>query len=527
MFSSMVSMENDIITDDSSDEEVYESQNQNFSWNNSIPSNRISNANRERKEPHPIKQHTTFASPKQNQRVEELFNGPNTEHHMNKLNDSNFSPLIDEPLSGKTVPAHSLDILLHKNNITASERINSSRPTFCNSSFFDDTHDFQVPEIPSSESHTEKNQRILRQLSDIFQISGNSNLGGITFHKSEISDTIKKYCNILTDAHIEFTTDLPVHLYSVYLLSTRNKNLPDPNFTLWPLPSNELITPRHFLQTTKSNTLGKNANDVSNELRQTRFTKINFQLNNNRPSNPTKNMLEFWNPQIDSIEELKECMDAIFEKKINSQINAYSKSHSLDKNGLPKNYVYQRHTPDDITLDALLKRKIIDKLDKVIDKLVATHMVTKKGPGRLKKKLTSIDGTSNLHVPNYGMDWLSVLSMLPPNDKKSRLLLLMIFNLKLDKDHVNGPVDSYPDDFEMFAKAKTHRDKVLKILASKHISPSKKSKNIYRKAKRCKTGIRHQLDSFLGLKIRNIKENRRNEKLLASTENRNNSENEN
>lgn len=337
----------------------------------------------------------------------------------------------------------------------------------------------------------------------------------IVFCKAQQSKDIKKMCNILNDANIEFTTDLPLHLYSTYLLSTRNTNLPASTFTLWPLPSDELITPRAFLRTTTTAQLGLNANDLKRELDKTKFTFVNYDQNNIRLK-PKSHMLEFWHPQINALTEIDECLDAIFERKINSQIRNYADKHKLTKKGFPIKNAYQRRTPEDLHLNPLLKKNIINKLDSVIDQLSDMHTNSMQATEGMSYKLKKYYPGKLLKVPNYGLDWLSVLSCLDHKDKKSKLLLLKLFNLKLDKDNINGPVNSYPIDYELYCKPKLHRDKILKRIMAKHKIPAKnlKSHGHVKQAKKKQNHIRYNMDSFLDLALLHRKDKRLNEKKL-------------
>lgn len=429
---------------------------------------------------------------------------PDTELRKNALRYSVSPELDDSDILGKTV-------ILNSNNKTtrlkktalSDSPVNSSAPVSdqddVNSNLTFTFDDYPLVGLRASDE-------ILKEMVNMFESSlDQDNTTLITFPKIRQSKQIQKYCNILNDANIEFTTDLPLHLYSVYLLKTRNLNLPDPEFTLWPLPTNELIAPRSYLKTTTFETLGENANDLPNLIKKSKYNSINYK-ENNKLSKCSNHMLEFWHPTINPLNDLNECIDSIFERKINSQISSYSnsKSKKLNKYGSLLNIKFQRHTPEDINVNALLKSKIIDKLDNLIDKLVEIHDDNKSGTKGIMKKMKKINDHSTLKVPNYGLDWLSVLSCLDKDDKQSKLLLMILFNLKLDNDKFSGPIENYSADFELFAKAKLHRDKTLKKLISKkktNFTNSRIDPNYHKVVKKQKSNVRYNLDSFFNLDL--------------------------
>jgi hypothetical protein len=416
-----------------------------------------------------------------------------------------------------------------RKDVNQLKNLNITEPSFSSDGFLhteintEATFNIDNPIIDPVEK-----REILNKIVNIFKKAHNSDNSFVSFAKRNQPKEIKKFCSILTDANIDFTTDLPLHLYSVYLLKTRNTNLPDPEFTLWPLPTNELITPRPFLQTTNFQTLGIHANDLKNQLDETRYTEINYKENNKRKKS-LPHMMEFWHPKINALDELNECLDSIFERKINSQITDYADNHKLNKYGLPSKYRYQRHKPEDIQLNMLLKEKIVQKLDNIIDKLIEIYDDSKTDVRGINKKLTTLPNSEKLKIPKYGLDWLNVLSCIDKNDKRSKLLLLMLFNLKLDKDNINGPIDNYPADYEVYANAKLHRDKILKQVISKKKKTLKHSKinaNYLKIAKKQKDNIRYNLNNFLNLGLYYTKKKRMMQrKILENVGNAENAEN--
>lgn len=385
-----------------------------------------------------------------------------------------------------------------------------------------DEEDLAYGDSSMDEDTVIDSRNVISQIADDFFAKYKLNRTQVSFPLVELPAEIKKFSNILNDANIDFTTDLPLHLYSVYLLTTRNRNLPPAKFTLWPLPAHELITPRPYLRTTNFDTLGPCANDINRSLEESKYSYVNYD-DNTKLMKSSPHMLEFWHPQINPLDELDECIDAIFERKINSQIRQYAQAHSVTKNGLPSKYVYQRRTPDDIHLSQQLKGVILAKLNSIIDKLTDYHTTSLAKTCKMSRKLgTYVDGRKTekrASAVNYGLDWLSVLSCLDNQDKQSKLLLLRLFNLKLDKDTINGPVHSYPIDNEIYRTTKLRRDKVLKSLVCKsRLAPkSSNSTTQYAKfAKKQKNDIRYNLDSFLNLGLYYTKDKRLKEKSLLT-----------
>ena len=317
---------------------------------------------------------------------------------------------------------------------------------------------------------------------------------------SELPKEIQKYTNLLLDFNIEFTKDLPLHLYSVYLLSTRNRNVPPPGFSNWPLQTQDLITPRNAIKTTDFQSLGQQARAFRVKMNWTRYTKINFS-ENNLLHKPKLRMLEFWHPEINATDELNECMDAIFEKRINKQIEQYSEENRYDKHGLPSRYRYQRHTPEDIRMDPILRNNIKTKLDNIIDRMVESYQTGLLTNESLGRKLAA----KVYKPPEYGLNWLNVLTNIDQKDKKARMHLLMLFNLKLEKDILSGPINTYSSSFEPFANAQIYKDKVLKGIAIKRkraaVPYSTNLKNMNRVTKKQKSHIRYNLDDFLNLSL--------------------------
>lgn len=357
-------------------------------------------------------------------------------------------------------------------------------------------------------------RKVIAHIADDFFATYKPNKIQPTFPLLDLPAETKKFCNILNDANMDFATDLPLHLYNIYLLTTRNRELPPAKFTLWPLPAHELITPRSFLRTTDFESLGSHANDTARMLEETKYAYVNYD-DNSKLIKPSAHMLEFWHPKINPLAELDEALDAIYERKINSQIKKYSQDHKVTKKGFPSRCTYQRRTPEDIHLSPLLKEKIITKLDSIIDKLTDYHTNSIVKTQKISRRLGTNGKTpKRASAVTYGLDWFSVLSCLDDKDKHSKMLLLKLFNLKLDKDTINGPVNSYPIENELYTATKIRRDKILKNLICKskvHLKNAKPTQ--YAKfARKQKNNISYNLDSFLNLGLYYTKHKRLKER---------------
>ncbi|GAV28325.1 hypothetical protein PMKS-001796 [Pichia membranifaciens] len=222
--------------------------------------------------------------------------------------------------------------------------------------------------------------------------------------------------------------------------------------------------------------------------------------------------------KINPLHELDEAIDAIYERKINSQIKKYSQDHKVTKKGFPSKCTYQRRIPEDIHLSPLLKEGIINKLDSVIDKLTDYHINSIVKTQKISRRLGTNGKTpKRASTVTYGLDWLSVLSCLDNKDKHSKMLLLRLFNLKLDKDTINGPVNSYPIDNELYTATKLRRDRILKNLISKSKVNLKNSKTTQyaKNARKQKNNISYNLDSFLNLGLYYTKDKRLKERNVS------------
>ena len=376
---------------------------------------------------------------------------------------------------------------------------------------------FEYGDSSMDEEEIIDGRKVISHIADDFFASYKPNKIQPTFPLLDLPAETKKFCNILNDANIDFATDLPLHLYNIYLLTTRNKNLPPAKFTLWPLSAHELITPRSFLRTANFESLGSHANDTARMLEETKYTYVNYH-ENSELIKPSAHMLEFWHPKINPLHELDEAIDAIYEGKINSQIKKYSQDHKVTKKGFPSKCTYQRRSPEDIHLSPLLKEGIINKLDSVIDKLTDYHINSIVKTQKISRRLGTNGKTpKRASTVTYGLDWLSVLSCLDKKDKHSKMLLLRLFNLKLDQDTINGPVNSYPIDNELYTATKLRRDRILKNLISKSKANLKNSKTTqYAKhARKQKNNISYNLDSFLNLGMYYTKDKRLKERKLS------------
>lgn len=303
----------------------------------------------------------------------------------------------------------------------------------------------------------------------------------VTFTNTSLPKELKKYINIIQDANIDFTIDLPLHLYNAHLLSTRNKNIPGFEFTAWPLPSNDLITPRDYLFDTNFSTIGDEAKAFNEIMYSQRFAKVDYVVNQKRIA-PKSSMTCFWHPKIDASAEMDECIDAIFEQNINRRI---SKHFHKKKHNLTDCASIQRKDPVDLTLDAVLKRKLYGKLNNLVDRMVDTYM-------NAERNLSSFPKMKGYEIPVRGMDWLDVASQLEDDDRKSQALLFKLFRHQLKKDTINGPVDRYPHEYESYNRAEEHRHKILKRLIKKH--PKK-----HKDEKRMLYQIKNDFGSFLHL----------------------------
>lgn len=443
------------------------------------------------------------------------------EHNQNKYRGSSASVTPDleeyETLSNYTVltrnhnrPLYDNKPLFLYNDKDVGDDDDESEFNDDFNKFIDDDYDYEY-EYDKDKPEIDTSKDVISQISDVFHQNFQPNKQLITFTNNELPKEIRKYCNIIKDADIDFTTDLPLHLFTVYLLNTRNKNLPLPKFTLWPLPTHELIPSRSYLKTTNFESLGCNANDINKELDKSRFTYVNYEANS-KLLNSAPHMWEFWHPKINPLEELNECLDSIFERRINSQILKFSSDHEYTKRYYLSDYTYQRHSPEDIQLDNIFKSKIKKKLDSIVDKLTDFHTSSIIKTSSLSRKLGTIDKRNNkkAKVVNFGLDWLSVLSCIDSKDKQSKLTLLKLFNLKLDKDIIHGPVNSYPIENEIYNDTKVYRDKLAKQLLTKNKSKSKVSRNTeYGKIlKKRKSNIRYNLDSFMNLTFYQCKNRR-------------------
>lgn len=455
--------------------------------------------------------------------IDEDFNDNEVEHIQNKpiYSSSSVTPDLEEY---ETI---SNQITLKGNQYRPA---NNNKPLFLDSDKDDGNYDHEGNESDiystfidyenyddnKDKLQIDTSKDVISQISNAFHQNFQPNKHLITFTNNELPKEIRKYCNILKDADIDFTTDLPLHLYAVYLLNTRNKNLPLPKFTLWPLPMDELIPSRSYLKTTNFESLGDNANDINKELDQSRFTYVNYEANS-KLLNSAPHMWEFWHPKINPVQELNECFDAIFERRINSQISKFSLDHEYTKRHYLSDYTYQRHSPEDLQLDNVFKSKLKEKLDCIIDKLTDTHTNSIAKTANISRKLGTIDRKNNkkAKVVSYGLDWLSVLSCLDNKDKQSKLALLKLFNLKLDKDIIHGPVNSYPIENEIYNDTKFYRDKLAKQLLSKAKAKSKAPKNTeYGKIlKKQKSNIRYNLDNFMNLTFYHSKSRRTDENI--------------
>lgn len=362
------------------------------------------------------------------------------------------------------------------------------------------------------------NKKDLSEISsEFFKTSKRNILRPTKSHRHIIPKDVKKYWDILNDANIDFITDLPLHLYNTYLLSTRNKDLPPAKFTLWPLPTNDLITPKSFLRTTNFKTLGYDANHGDDKFDDTRYTYVNYDENSKR-SMSFSYMWEFWHPKINPSDELHECLDSIYEKHITNQIREYANSYESTRGDhVPNKYTYDRESPDDIELNSLLKKKVMTKLDSIIDRLTDYHTTSIKKIEKISRKLGTVHGEIPRRVGpvHYGLDWLSVLSCLQDNkkDKKAMLLLLRMFNLRLDSDLLTGPIASYRLENKRFRKAKIIRDKKLKNLVVKTKKPKRNTdKSVFTKiANKQRTNIRYNLGEFINMELQHTKERRAKE----------------
>ncbi|KAG0681394.1 hypothetical protein C6P42_004154 [Pichia californica] len=437
------------------------------------------------------------------------------EDNFNDDDDDDGAGAGDDELKSDNVSSDDDSIIMYSNEDEIEELEDNSEKDTSNSWMSNYNISKSVPSSPQTEvyddssstagsqSDSAPNEDENNHLSDILNETFSPNRDMMSFSNNNLPKEINKYCNILYDADIDFTTDLPLHLYSVYLLNTRNKNLPLPKFTLWPLQTKDLITPREYLKTTNFKTLGISANDERKELDKSRYTNVNYE-ENSKLFKSKSHMWEFWNPKINSTLELYECMDAIYERKINAQIVKYAKDHEYTKkHHYVSDYTYQRDEASDIELDLIFKSKIKTKLDSIIDQLTDFHTNSMKRTSKLSRKLGTFnpEKARKAKVTDFGLDWLSVFSCLNKNDKQSKLILLHLFNLKLDKDLIHGPVNSYPIDLEIYNSTKFRRDKILKDLLLKSKPKIKYPKNgaNAKLTKMQKNHIRYHLDSFINL----------------------------
>ncbi|TID21882.1 hypothetical protein CANINC_003366 [Pichia inconspicua] len=306
----------------------------------------------------------------------------------------------------------------------------------------------------------------------------------VNFCNINLTKETKKYITIIQDANIDFTTDLPLHLYNAYLLSTRNRNIPGFEFTAWPLPSNDLLTPRDHILDTNFATLGNEAKGFNEKMHLERFTKVNY-VSNQKKVSPKLSMTCFWHPKIDACSEVNECMDAIFEQNINRKLAKLSRKRKVCKND---NTIIQRKDPVDLILDAMLKRNIINRLDTIIDRMIDAYV-------KAESKISSFPTSKRSDYPVRGMDWLDVASQLEDDNYKSRLLLFRLFKQQLKKDYINGPLDRYPNEFERLGEGEEYKQKVLKSLIRK------RSKDKRSNSKRKIHLMKNDLGCFMNLHL--------------------------
>lgn len=318
----------------------------------------------------------------------------------------------------------------------------------------------------------------------------------------KLTKDFQHYSDLLIDINTEFTKDLPLHLYTAHLLSTKNLHLPPKDFTSWPSPSSKLIPPRSYLSTTDFQSLNILPSRDFEMINNSKYVNIDYRPNYGPKLRvPTHSMLEYWHPQINSGEEIRQCIDSLYEKKINTQIQQYSESKKIRKNGKLSKYTYQRRVPEDLHLDDKLKDKIVERLDEVIDKLISIN--TEKVEKLENNKKPGVDYTT------FNIDWLSVMSSLGTNEynKKMKTFLLKLFNLKLEKDKFNGPLQNILVRSQQFTESRNLRNKVLKraiTTTQKKNSKSsgfKESLKVFKQSKKQKSNIRNHLDDFMKLSI--------------------------
>jgi hypothetical protein len=286
--------------------------------------------------------------------------------------------------------------------------------------------------------------------------------------KQPLSKEIEEYCGKLNDLNNDFTADLPAHLYAIYLLNTRNPNMPPPEISAWPLPSADLITPRQALKSTTVESLGKNAVLHMEKMKENRYSYVKFRENKHlRPGSSL--MYEYWHPKINAQAEMEECLDAIYEKKINFQISCFNEKASKDT----KAFIYRRSNEEDLHLDRTKKTEIMGKLDNLIDNLIDLRKKNLDNEGRFSDLLGPLDRPKE-NKTNYGLDWLSVASCLEqqfPEDG-SRDYLNKLFSLRLQRNLSYGPTSNIPPKYHRFTALKTRRDAISKRLIASGGKPT-------------------------------------------------------
>lgn len=218
----------------------------------------------------------------------------------------------------------------------------------------------------------------------------------------KLTPEIQEYQQILEVLNDEFRSDLAVHLYATYLLRTRNRYLPKRNVTDWPHSIDKVWKP---------------ANSADWSSIPGRYTLPSEIKNDPKLPRPTEDVLQRLRPESDPKTELKDALDAIYERTTKQELHP------------------------------LHKERVLAKLDDTIDKLIA-----------LKRQDTS--ETDHRSLP---MNWQAVSST-QNDDLKSTESIRKLFAVALEHRKLPEGASQAAKDLEVTESHVNYRDAVVRSL---------------------------------------------------------------
>ncbi|QPG76947.1 hypothetical protein FOA43_004341 [Brettanomyces nanus] len=246
---------------------------------------------------------------------------------------------------------------------------------------------------------------------DDLQEYHNGTVSTIALPKSRLR-ILEEYRRIMNYMDDEFRSDLALHLYAVHLLHIRNQYYPNRKFTDWPLSEDEMPPVKQ---------------DFEAEFGPDRFTQYTDVCNDSGKKKPEGYMLEFYNPHVSAVEDMKQTLDILFERKIGKKIIEHNQKHADDREDNGQRRVFQATVGHDIRIPDELKDQLFNRLNGLLDSLIMMRR------NQLVSDNSKVDESINLPL-----DWHDVSSTLGNPDE--RLQLRQLFSLIPEKN----PCESDP-----------------------------------------------------------------------------------